>query len=73
MTFQHRLSHHLSGNLFTHSDPTVSALTVSSAFAQSHASTLTCADTFVSLIQPQKANADTDLSVDVSEGIKKKK
>lgn len=39
---------------------------------RSQASALTCADTFVSLIQPQKANADTDLSVDISEGIKKK-
>lgn len=69
MTFQSRLSHH--SYLFTHSDPNVSALTDCRALAQSHARTLTCADTFVSLIQPQKANADTDLSVDISEGIKK--
>lgn len=72
MTFQSRLSHHSQGNLFTHSDLNVSALTVCCALAQSHAGTLTCADTFVSLIQPQKANADTDLSVDISEGMEKK-
>lgn len=57
--------------MFTHSDPNVATLTVCSALAQPHACTLTCADTFVSLIQPQKANADTDLSVDISERIKK--
>lgn len=73
MTFQSGLSHHSLGTLFTPSDLSVSALPACSALAQSHASTLTCADTFVSLIQPQKANADTDLSVDISDRIKKKK
>lgn len=73
VTFQQRLSHHSSGEPVYSFGPQrfSSALSVL-ALVRSQASALTCADTFVSLIQPQKANADTDLSVDISEGIKKK-